>query len=245
MVQEGAIAHESSGRRASQVEVYGVDERFWAFHGLAPPAAEDRQAALSEALAAELAAETGSTLLLRVEQPSDIPAASLFGRKEDRGRTLRVARGPVLSRDALGEFSLESGQQAVRAVFVPLRLLQRTLAQPGRVNTILLGPGTSDPWPATRAALTLEHLGLRVRPLEAAGVLSLESASGFVSDEVSRVAAEAAASASLQSEPALTYLVNDMRANGRAVPYSLVTALERRRAGPGRGAARRPGPGSC
>ena len=119
VVQEGAISHETSGRRATHVKVYGVDERFWAFHGVTPPATADRQAALSEALAAELAADEGSTLLVRVEQPSDVPAASLFGRKEDRGRTLRVVRGPVLGRDALGEFSLDSGQQAVRAVFVP------------------------------------------------------------------------------------------------------------------------------
>jgi putative ABC transport system permease protein len=235
VVLSGAVGHEQSGRRASNVKVYGVDERFWAFHGQAPPAAEDRQAALSEALAAELAADPASTLLVRLEQPSDIPAASLFGRREDRGRTLRVARGPVLPRAALGEFSLDSGQQAVRALFVPLRLLQRTLAQPSRVNTILMAEGPSDPWPATREALTLEHLGLRLRPLSLvppyAGdlgpleVLSLESASGFVSDEIARAAASAAAQTGMSPEPVLTYLVNEMRVGERTVPYSLVSAL--------------------
>ena len=30
------VTLESSGRRASNVLVYGVDERFWAFHGLPP-----------------------------------------------------------------------------------------------------------------------------------------------------------------------------------------------------------------
>ena len=225
VVQDGAVAHESSGRRATQVKVYGVDERFWAFHGLPAPALQDRQAALSEALAAELAAEEGATLLVRVEQPSDIPAASLFGRKEDRGRTMRVARGPVLARGGLGEFSLESGQQAVRAVFVPLRLLQRTLGQAGRANTILLGPGGSDPWPPARAALTLADLGLRLRPLPAQGVLSLESTSGFVSDEVARAAGSAAATAGLRPQPVLTYLATEMRVGERSVPYSLVSAL--------------------
>lgn len=225
IVQDGAIAHEESGRRATHVKVYGVDERFWTFHGVPVPAMQDRQAALSEALAAELAAEAGSTLLVRVEQPSDVPAASLFGRKEDRGRTLRVTRGPVLARAAVGEFSLDSGQQAVRAVFVPLRLLQRTLAQPGRANAVLLGAGDSDPWPATRQALTLGHLGLRLRTLAPQGVLSLESATGFVSDDVARAASGAAAVTGLAPQPVLTYLANELRVGDRSVPYSLVSAL--------------------
>src|SRR6187401_328042 len=32
----GFITHEASQRRASSVLVYGVDERFWRFHGLEP-----------------------------------------------------------------------------------------------------------------------------------------------------------------------------------------------------------------
>ena len=225
VVLDGAVAHEESGRRATRVKVYGVDERFWTFHGVPAPAMDARQAALSQALADELSAGEGSTLLVRVEQPSDIPAASLFGRKEDRGRTLRVTRGAVLARGALGEFSLESGQQAVRAVFVPLRLLQRTLAQPSRANAILLGAGGSDPWPPTRGALTLAHLGLRFRPLAPQGVLSLESATGFVPDDVARAAGTAASAAGLAQQPVLTYLATDMRVGDRSVPYSLVSAL--------------------
>src|SRR5690242_6854581 len=38
VVSEGLVTHEASGRRASAVQVYGVDDRFWQFHGVASPA---------------------------------------------------------------------------------------------------------------------------------------------------------------------------------------------------------------
>ena len=33
---EGFVTHQQSGRRASRVQVYGGDERFWSFHGIDP-----------------------------------------------------------------------------------------------------------------------------------------------------------------------------------------------------------------
>src|SRR5687768_6861924 len=75
----GFVTHEPSGRRASGVLVYGVDERFWRFHGLEP-----RQGVfVSPALAAELSVRTGDVLLTRLQKPSAIPLESLFAHKED------------------------------------------------------------------------------------------------------------------------------------------------------------------
>ena len=34
IVLQGSVTHEASGRRASRVSVYGVDSRFFAFHGV-------------------------------------------------------------------------------------------------------------------------------------------------------------------------------------------------------------------
>src|SRR6266851_9557820 len=52
---EGLLTHEASGRRASGVQVYGVDERFWRFHGVASP----ELPAMSAALANELGSKPG------------------------------------------------------------------------------------------------------------------------------------------------------------------------------------------
>src|SRR5688572_21113681 len=58
----GFITHEASKRRASSVLVYGVDERFWRFHGLEP-----RDGVfVSPALRAELGVAPGDVLLTRL-----------------------------------------------------------------------------------------------------------------------------------------------------------------------------------
>ena len=52
---EGVVGDQASGRRVSRVAVYGVDERFWRFHGIAvsdwDSAAERREVLVSTALA--------------------------------------------------------------------------------------------------------------------------------------------------------------------------------------------------
>ena len=123
---DGLVAHASNGTRASNVAIYGVDERFFRFHG--KPLAEPltgRDALASPALARELSAASGDGLLVRLRQPSAIPAATLHGRRDELGKTVRVRVRGVLAADALGEFSLRAQQGEVRALFVPLGRLQQ------------------------------------------------------------------------------------------------------------------------
>src|SRR5450756_528692 len=61
---EGVVAHEPSGKRAAGVQVYGVDERFWRFQGLPGIPPGGRQMQLTAALARELGAAGGDTILL-------------------------------------------------------------------------------------------------------------------------------------------------------------------------------------
>ena len=49
---EGSVTHGTSGRRAGGVRVYGVDERFWQFHGQdRTPAPQSREVFVSDSLA--------------------------------------------------------------------------------------------------------------------------------------------------------------------------------------------------
>ncbi|MEO5895149.1 MAG: ABC transporter permease [Vicinamibacterales bacterium] len=217
------VTHEASGRRAGSVVVYGVDDRFWSFHGLQPP---DGPAA-SPALAAELGASSGDVLLVRLQRPSAIPVESLFGRKEELGRTVRLTLSSVLPRDRLGEFSLRQQQSELRAVFAPLRRIQRDLGVDSRVNTILVGNADEKVTAsAVQWVFSLADLGLKVRPAADATTVIVDSSSGILSEQVESAVRAAARKLGASPVPVFTYLANTLRVRDREVPYSLITATD-------------------
>jgi hypothetical protein len=228
----GVATHGASARRAGDVLVYGVDARFWAFHGVpAPERHGERDALLSASLAAEIGAAAGDAVVVRTHAASDIPGSSLFGRRDDPARALRLTVAGVLPRAGLGELTWRPRSGPVRAVFVPLPSLQRTLGLEGRANAILVAAsGESVPASRLRAAVkeaaTLEDLGLRLRVLPAAGALQLETTSALVDDALATTAASVAREQGLHVTEVLAYLANALRAGGREVPYSLVAAVD-------------------
>lgn len=240
VVADGVVSHEPSGRRALAVQVYGVDARFWEFQGRADAAARaprGDEILLSPSLAAELGAAAGDAVVLRVEQPSDIPVESLHGRKDDVGSSARLTVRETLPASELGEFSVRPRQSEVRAVFVPLASLQRSLDRVGRVNTLLFSSrGAAAEGDAARAqaerlgallrgAATPEDLGVKLRWLDEGRGLALESESGLVGDGLADAAREAARRTGMETTAVLSYLANSIRVGGREVPYSIVTAV--------------------
>jgi hypothetical protein len=181
---QGVLTNESSGRRKTRVEVWGVDEHFWRLNGFAPKALSARDALTSHALAEELRLRPGDAVQLTVEKPSAVPSESLHGRKEDSGRTTRLTFRGALPSEELGEFSLHPQQGAVHALFVPLSRLQRDLDQAGRVNLALLSKPIS---PADlKAKYRLEDLGIKLRPLDAQRGFAVESESTILSEALAR-----------------------------------------------------------
>jgi ABC-type lipoprotein release transport system permease subunit len=231
IVLQGVATEPSSGRRVSRVAVYGVDDRFWRFHGLpgrSGPAARDGYA--SRALAADLGAAAGGTLLIRIERPSAIPIDSLHGRKENPGRTLRLTLREVLDADQMGEFSMQAQQGSVRAVFVPLAQLQKDLDEVGRINAMLVADGAVHQGRTLGAAIRqfarLEDFGLKLRTLDSLQAIVLEADAGLLDRRRTAAAEQAAATAGLRAKPVLTYLANTLRTRDHVVPYSLVAAVD-------------------
>jgi len=234
---EAAVSHATSGRRAAGVRVYGIDERFWRFHGRdGSSVPQNREVFVSDSLARELEGRSGDSLLIRIEKPSVIPVESLHGRKEDLGRTLRLTISSTLAADALGEFSVQPQQTPVRAVFVPLRLLQKELGQEDRVNMILISQSpnqrnsSASPDDGLNKILketaTLEDYGIKLRMLEQPQSLSLERSSTFIDDALANTGSTVANRLSMQTAPLLSYLANGISFGERSIPYSLVTAID-------------------
>ena len=235
---QGSVSRPDGGQRAGQVFVYGVDARFFALNKTQAPALDGRTALLSPALQDELKVNKGDALIVLVEATTDIPSSTLFGRRDQPAQRIRVISAGTLDRDKAGEFTLRPSPQEVRAVFLPLATLQKTLGLEGRANTVLVSE-RSTPDGATPSAETdstlprlitsstrLEDLGLRLRPLPTRNALALESATGLLTDDTVKAALRVANEQGMEARPSLIYLANAIKANGKEVPYSLVAAIE-------------------
>ncbi|MCM3879265.1 MAG: FtsX-like permease family protein [Vicinamibacterales bacterium] len=231
---EGFVSNQAGSRRASRVQVYAVDDRFWKFHHLEKVAGpEGNDALISEALAREIETSSGQSVLLRIENASAIPTESLYGGKEDVGRTVRLTVRRVLPATDLGEFSLSPRQGSIRAIFVPLRRMQVVLAQQDKVNAILLdarapagGGDARDLASILDEVVLLEDMGLRLRALDGQKSLSLESSSAMLSDSLAATAESVAGQLGMKALPTLTYLANTIRSGDREIPYSVISALD-------------------
>jgi hypothetical protein len=229
---KGFVSDQESGRRAGQVLVYGVDDRFWRFHdAAAAPAIADREAYLSPALAREIGAATGRAILVRVQRPSDIPLDSLHGRKDNVGRTMRLTVREVLPPSRLGEFALDPSQGDVRAVFMPLARLQSELEVGARVNALLVRraaivgdvpPG--DLAAIVRDAATLEDVGITLTAGDDGRTIVVGSTAGLIEPGHVEAIEQAMGAGGIRGEPVFSYLANTIRAGDREIPYSLVTA---------------------
>ncbi|HKO45239.1 MAG TPA: FtsX-like permease family protein [Pyrinomonadaceae bacterium] len=234
---EGSISNDANKTRAGGVRVYGIDDRFKDFHFRELRTPQNREVLISDSLAQELGARPGESILVQFEKPSDVPIESLYGQKDDLSRTLRLTITETLSPDQLGEFSTRPQQTSVRAVFVPLELLQRELDQPDKVNTILFARvkdsgGFSDEERTAaieqvlREKVSFEDYNIKVRPLDQQRGISLERSSTLIDDALAKAARDVAKDVNLQTVPVLSYVANGINAGGRTIPYSLVTAID-------------------
>jgi putative ABC transport system permease protein len=229
---KGVVYREETGVQVHQVNVYGIDERFWKFHGMdSQPSPVDRTAVVGRALAQQLDSRRGDNLLLRVENPQAIPREWLYGRRDTVGRTIRLNCGEMLSENQLGEFELRPSQGTVFSIFVPLKRLQKDLSQPARINALLMS--RRDPSRGVRSIrdelatrCTLSDLGLKLRDLPSGTGFSLESDRIILDDFTSLAAVEAAKESGLAYSPLYTYLANSIRIRGREIPYSVMTAAD-------------------
>ncbi len=238
IVVDGVAGDQTSGRRVPRVAVYGVDERFWRFHGVAvsnwESADQRREALISAALAEDIGTAAGGTVLVRVARPSAIPIESLQGKKDDLGRTLRLSVRAIVGQSELGEFSLRPQQGSVRAVFVPLRRLQQELALNRRVNTLLLSARQEQATAVSRAALdalvrrhvTLDDLGITLRPIDVSHEVAVESAGGLLDAAQAAAAEHQATEMALRPHSVFTYLANTLKSGEHEVPYSLIAAID-------------------
>lgn len=205
-------------RAEGQVQVMGVDEKFW---GFAPELTKGKfgikedAVAVSEKLAQSLDLEIGSSLVVRLQKPGLLSRdAPLSG----EGETVVAIRGKVswIVRDEqFGRFSLAGTQVAPSSVFLPRERLQKALELPKKANLVLLPEGKE----FELSTMTLADYGVSIE--EVPGGVSVRSARIFIGPQL-----EEAVSQELPVQRVTTYLVNTLETESAQTPYSMVTATE-------------------
>jgi len=247
IVLKAGLTHAETGALISNVNLWGVDERFWKLSNM--PSARDptvdlgRNLVVNEALAREIGGKPGQDVLIRMGASSAISPEMLFGRSEADVLTRRVTMRAVLPAEGMGGFALSTTQLEPRNAYMSLSQMQRWLDQPDRVNTLLVGRGSGedpsgnteqpDLQPLLDSRLKLDDLGLRLRLDPVRGFMSLESDTFLIPPAVEAAARQVGAEQQLQvgsvlSTLAISIASVDSSPDSRPheIPYSVVTALD-------------------
>ncbi|MFW6286928.1 MAG: hypothetical protein ACOC29_03205, partial [Candidatus Sumerlaeota bacterium] len=132
VMQQGTVSHAETGALASDVQVLGIDDRFWQFMQRSDLEGVPGSfgSILNAGLSAEIGASEGQEVLLRVRKPSIVGQETLLGERQDVSTTLRLDVENVLPDEATGRFALQPTQRETRTIFVPLSRLQNAIDRP-------------------------------------------------------------------------------------------------------------------
>ncbi|HKQ39034.1 MAG TPA: ABC transporter permease [Verrucomicrobiae bacterium] len=204
-----AVASRQDGAaRANQVQVWGMTNvarnSIW----------------LNEALRAQLSANVGETIILRVHKPSALSRDAVITPRDDTSIALRLTVGGFFNAKDEGNLNPSASQLTPLNAFVALDQLGEAAGVGGRAN-ILLARGIPDRSPEfayclLRASFLPEDAELIVTNLPTG--VELRTHRIFLDD------AAILAARTTNSIGALTYLANLIRAGDSAAPYSMIAA---------------------
>lgn len=250
----GTITNPDGSLRVTNVQVLGVDERFWK---LAPnfshtplgtrsakkefPEWDSGRFFVNQKLGKRLNNKRNDRLILRMEEPSMFSRdAPLSGERDNKFVTINSSFGGIVPAEGFGNFGLQGNQREPLTLFVPLNSLQKKLfrsfdeisGNTKFANFLLLG-ALSDYKIDLKLAKksmdqswTLEDAGIEIKELRNSNVWSVRTRQVFLSDNLAKQASRL----SEKSVGVLTYLVNAIEnksgKDGTAlVPYSMMSAV--------------------
>ena len=219
----GIAASGDGTARACDVQVLGVDGRFWSL-APGPPAVElgEDQVALNEKLARQLGARPGDQVVLRFQKPSLLSRDAPLSVASDYALALRLDVVAIVGDRSFGRFSLKANQLPPSNAYLALGYLQRKVGLDGKANLALSTAASEEANARVGERWKLADAGLEIRRLDARGCFELRTERIFLEPPVAEAAAAIPGATGV-----LTYFVNELRVGNRAAPYSMVTAIGR------------------
>ncbi len=226
---KGILETADGSIRVSDLNVYGVDLRFWR---LIPPPGQainspiESGVAVSESVQARLGSLDGE-YLLRMQLPTALSRDLIFSTEAGDSQAWPIEISGVVSDDGMGRFSLQTLQEPPLNVFVPIEWLAEKMGHDGKANLLLIGEeltpvGSPEDFSQYfKQSATLADVGLELRRIESENVFELRSPRIFLDARM-----ETIADAGVGGAKVLTYFVNEIRAGEKATPYSMVAGLD-------------------
>ncbi len=240
MIFLGSASANGGEARANQVQILGVDTRFYEFATMTEEIArdyydlDDDHVHLNEQLAAQLGVKRGDEILFRLPKPSLLSREAPMAPEEDSSVSLRLEVADILGDDENGRFSLQASQVPPFNAYISLSLLQEKLETPDKANLMLIGGEDFADEDASAAFLNQANTAIKKHwkladaelkllevPDRAQPTIELRTDRVFLDPPV----AKAAQAVNPDSQPILTYFVNQFRVGDRTTPFSMVTAM--------------------
>lgn len=203
--------------RSNAININGVDSQFWNLFN--NEILSNDYIAINESLAEQKNLSVGDRVIIKYELPGRVSKdAPLSGETEKIG-TISGKITNVIPADKGGQFSILAEQKSTLNIFVPLNLLQEESGKVDRCNLVVTSKingfdeAIDNDW-------DLEDLELNYRSTHS-GFTELISERVFISQEVENVVKKIHS----DSEPIISYLINDIIANDNTVPYSVGTGI--------------------
>jgi len=225
----GIVANSDGTKRVNKIDVFGVENRFFAIGANNNPFGNDftEGIVLNDSLAERLGVTAGDEVVLRIEQPAlmsrDIPITP----DSDLSLAFRLAVKAVAGASEFGHFSLKANQIPPMNAFVPIKWLQEKLGRIEQANILLVADDKNESITvekaneAVRKCWQLADAGLELRRIDKRNVFELRSRRIFIDEPLT----ETATNTKDKAFGILTYFVNEIRFGDKSTPYSMVTAI--------------------
>ena len=237
----GNVTAADTDSRASKVNIYGVNDTFFRFwkNATIPKLSNTTNSpfaniVINKALQKELNVQIGDALLVNFPQAVEIHPEFLLGKREvtDLIQSLRMVVSDIIPTENAGRFSLHAHQSLPLNAYIALPILQKALAQSGKVNALFTDDDT--PISSDMLTFTLEGLGLDIKDHE--NHFDLQSQQFLLEPVLSETALSVASENDMPTLPTLTYLANTISVvnqfennkiadDSKNVPYSSILAL--------------------
>lgn len=237
----GTVVAAETETRASKVNVYGVDDTFFrlwknsAVPNLSSTTGKPfADIVINEALQNELKVQIGDAILVNFPQAVEIHPEFLLGKRDasDVIQRLRLVVSDVVPTENAGRFSLHAHQSLPLNAYISLPVLQKALAQSGKVNTLF----TTDADPILPEDLSLSLTTLRLSITEQQNHFDLQSTQFLIEPVLSEAALSVASENDIPTLPTFTYLANtistvdssqqnESTGNTEQIPYSTILAV--------------------